>query len=155
VNLECVARFAVPAEAVCTTEEALRGAGADGYELFVLWSGRVEGERFVVRTTHVPPQTSKKTHDGLLVQVDGEALHRLNAWLYEAGEMLGVQVHAHPNDAYHSLTDDRYPIVTTLGGLSIVAERFCGDALFNPETAVYRLDPDGWQETDPDIIEVT
>jgi hypothetical protein len=35
-----------------------------------------------------------------------------------------VQVHTHPKAAFHSLTDDTWPIVHTLGFLSLVVPNF-------------------------------
>jgi hypothetical protein len=150
-----VRRFQVPRDIVISTEDALQHAGRDGYERFVLWSGTLEQERFVVRTSHLPKQKSYRLHGhGLLVRVEGEALHQLNAQLYETREVLGVQVHAHPTNAFHSHTDDTFPIVTTLGGLSIVAPDFCFKGLFVPDTAVYRLEVRGWVEKDASLVEV-
>jgi hypothetical protein len=147
-----VRRFYVPHEIVTETEEALRHAGRDGYELFVLWSGKIAEGTFSVQTPHVPAQKSYRARGELLVRVEGEALHKLNAWLYSEGELLGAQVHAHPGDAYHSETDDTYPIVTELGGVSIVAPDFCRDGLFVDGTAVYRLDRNGWIEQGPSLV---
>jgi hypothetical protein len=84
--------------------------------------------------------------------VDGVELHKLNMWLYEAGEVLGVQVHAHPTDAFHSETDDAFPIVATLGGLSIVAADFARDGVLTPQTAIYRLANSGWLPVDADRV---
>ena len=155
MTLTDVRRFCVPRDVVEKTEEALRHAGRDGYELFVLWSGTINGEGFVARTPHVPAQKSYRVRRReLLVRVEGEALHKLNTWLYEAGEILGVQIHAHPADAYHSDTDDNFPIVTALGGVSIVAPDFCRDGLFVEGTAVYRLEPKGWVEQERSLVEV-
>jgi hypothetical protein len=150
-----VERFQVPAAIVQQTEDTLRSAGAEGYEAFVLWSGRQNGRLFSVRTIHVPKQQSYRLHSGLCVRVDGDELHRLNVWLYEAGEILAVQVHAHPDAAYHSETDDTYPIVATLGGLSIVAAEFCRAGLLTSSTAIYRLCSDGWIEHPADLVQVT
>lgn len=155
MTLADVEQFRVPAIIVAQTEEALRAAGAGGYEAFVLWSGRQNERLFDVRTIHVPRQDSYRLSSGLCVRVDGNELHRLNVWLYEAGEIMAVQVHAHPDDAYHSDTDDTYPIVATLGGLSIVAADFCRGGLFTRSTAIYRLYPDGWTEQTIDLIQVT
>jgi hypothetical protein len=149
-----VERFQVPATIVKQTEETLRSAGIEGYEAFVLWSGQQNDRLFSVRTAHVPKQNSYRLDSGLCVRVDGSELHRLNVWLYEAGEILAVQVHAHPDDAYHSQTDDAYPIVATLGGLSIVAAEFCRGRLFTSSTAIYRLYPDGWTKQTAELIQV-
>jgi hypothetical protein len=154
--MSSVRRFEVPCDVVVSTEDALKQAGRAGYERFVLWSGTLEQERFVVRTSHIPEQKSYRLRGhGLLVRVEGEALHQLNAQLYQAHEVLGVQVHAHPTTAFHSHTDNTFPIVTTLGGLSIVAPDFCFKGLFVPDTAVYRLEAGGWVEKDASLVEVT
>ena len=155
MTLADVEQFQVPATIVKQSEEALRRAGAKGYEAFVLWSGQQHGRLFAVRTAHVPRQDSYRLPTGLCVRVDGSELHRLNVWLYEVGEVLAVQVHAHPDEAYNSETDDTYPIVATLGGLSVVAAEFCREGLFSPSTAIYRLYPDGWAEQPADLIQVT
>jgi hypothetical protein len=145
MTLADVDRFIVPSRVIVETEEELRRAGARGHELFVLWTGRVDGDAFDVRTSHVPRQSSYRLPEGLLVRVEADALHQLNSWLYDHGEMLGVQVHAHPDAAYHSETDSTYPIVTTLGGLSLVAERFCAGDLLSRSSAAYRLTRRGWK----------
>jgi hypothetical protein len=131
------------------TEGHLRRAGRRGLELFVLWSGTLSASEFTVRTVHVPRQTSYRMKSGLMVRVEGDALHRLNAWLYEHSEVLAVQVHAHPTNAFHSETDDTYPIVTASGSVSIVAANFCRGGLISDASAVYRLGENGWDELDP------
>jgi hypothetical protein len=146
LSLVEVRRFDVPRDIAAGTERSLRKAGRDGYELFVFWSGLIEDDRFLVRNGHVPRQTSSRTRSGLMVRVEGDALHRLNVWLYEHGETLGAQVHAHPDDAYHSDTDDTFPIVTTLGGLSLVVPEFCRAGLL-PGSAAFRLTEDGWTQS--------
>jgi hypothetical protein len=148
VNLQDARSFRVPREVVAHTTEALQRAGDDGYELFVVWSGILEQGAFSVRTPHVPKQSSYKTRYGLLVRVDGEALHCLNAWLYEHSELLAVQVHAHPTKAFHSATDDAFPIVTAVGGLSIVAPDFARRGVLTSGTAVYRLTVSGWNDVE-------
>jgi hypothetical protein len=152
-----VDRFEVPSAVVADTERSLRHAGARSRELFVVWTGVLDGSSFNVRVGHVPPQTSYRTRDGLLVRVDGDALHQLNIWLYEHQQLLGAQVHAHPDRAYHSDTDDTFPIVTTLGGLSLVVPDFCRRGLL-PRSAAYRLTPSGWAQSEhpvEQLIEVT
>jgi hypothetical protein len=146
LRLTEVKEFLVPEEIISRTEESLRAAGAEGYEMFVLWSGRWEGEDFRFRSAHAPRQSSYRTEDGLLVRVAGEALHRLNRWLLNNDEVLAAQVHAHPRAAYHSETDDTYPIVTALGGLSLVAADFAREGLMADSSALFRLDEEGWSE---------
>jgi hypothetical protein len=154
MSLATVTRFVVPENVIGRTEEQLRAAGRDGYELFVFWSGSVENGTFTVRTPHVPKQTSYKTQGGLCVRVEGEALHGLNAWLYENKEVLGAQVHAHPRKAFHSTTDDTYPIVTVLGGISLVAADFCKRGLIDKRSALFRLIDGAWVQQPLDLIRV-
>lgn len=148
-TFESIRQFDVPSEIADGTDEQLRAAGRDGCERFVLWSGIVEGTTFQARTLHVPRQTAYRLPEGLCVRVEGEELHRLNVWLFEHGERLAVQVHSHPTDAYHSDTDDTYPIVTTRGGLSLVVPDFGRAGVRGPATALYRLNSSGWQELSP------
>lgn len=149
MSLADVRTFRVPQPILETTEDALRGAGDDGYELFVLWSGVIRDDALDVLTPHVPKQTSYRTSDGLLVRVEGAALHKLNKWLYRAKEILAVQLHAHPHEAYHSVTDDAYPIVTALGSLSIVAPDFARRGIMTSGTTAFRLTERGWDELAP------
>jgi hypothetical protein len=153
VNLTEINQYRVPTRVVRETEKNLRTAGRSGMECFVLWSGVISGSEFLIRTAHVPRQTSYRLESGLMVRVEGNALHKLNAWLYKNKELLAVQVHAHPTEAFHSSTDDAYPIVTMVGSISIVAADFCRDGLFSDSTAIYKLDDKTWRECEsPKIL---
>jgi hypothetical protein len=125
VTLEAVREFVIPFELVDQTLEPLQDAGRRGYEAFVLWGGRLEEEgRFEFVSAYFPEQTMSRGQEGLLVTVEGEALFRVNRAFYERGLILGGQVHSHPTDAYHSSTDDAYPMMTLIGGLSGVVPDF-------------------------------
>ena len=157
MTLRDVQQFRVQASAAWETEEAIRVAGAAGHERFVLWSGTHSDGIFNVTTVHVPRQSSYKLSTGLCVRVDGSELHRLNVWLYEAEQVIGVQIHSHPSDAYHSATDDTYPIATLEGSLSIVLPFFGRDGFRSHDIAAYRLGQDAWLELPKplsDLLEV-
>lgn len=148
-SLNDVDLFVVPSDVLRGTIAALREAGQESREAFVLWGGIFRSEReFEFRSAVRPAQTSMATEDGLLVYVDGEALFRVNRELYERGETLAAQVHSHPGEAYHSETDDAFPMMTLVGGLSIVVPAFGRSA--NPsEWVIYRLRAVGeWQLID-------
>lgn len=148
-TFEALQQFYVPRNICDETDDQLRQAGRSGHERFILWSGTTIGSTFHVRTMHVPRQTAYKLSEGLCIRVDGNELHRLNVWLFEHQERLAVQVHSHPTDAYHSETDDAFPIVTTRGGLSLVVPYFARAGVRGPETALYRLGTSGWDELAP------
>ena len=157
MTLRDVKRFRIQASAICETVEVIRTAGQDGYELFVIWSGQRDNDIFTVAKVHIPDQTSYKTYSGLCVRIDGPELHRLNVWLYEAQQVIGVQVHSHPVCAYHSSTDDTYPIATLEGSLSIVLPFFGRDGWESSGIAAYRLEGGVWRKLTgllSDLIEV-
>jgi hypothetical protein len=141
VTLAEVEEFVVPLELIDQTLEPLQKAGREGYEAFVLWGGRLDGpKRFEFVSAYFPEQTTSRGEEGLLVVVEGEALFRVNRAFYSEGLTLAGQVHSHPTDAYHSDTDDAYPLMTLTGGLSGVVPDF-GDGGRDrvDEWAWYRL----------------
>lgn len=143
-DLEDVRAFLVPAGVADATDVALRDAGAQGHEAFVLWTGVLDGHTFTVQRAYLPAQTGHQLPDGICVTVDGDELHRLNRWLYENGQRLGAQVHSHPTRAYHSDTDDSYPIATQRGALSLVVPHFANGGIRGGGVATYRLTASGW-----------
>jgi len=145
VVLTDVQRFVIPAAVLDRTDEALREAGRRGAEMFVLWTGHVVDATFTAATAYVPDQVPHELADGLCVTVDGDALHQLNRWLFEQQQTLAVQVHTHPTRAYHSATDDTFPIVTQRGGLSLVVPDFATAGVRGPGVAVYRLSESSWK----------
>lgn len=157
MSLRRVRRFRITEEAVGATVDAIRSAGEEGYELFVIWSGTRDGNVFTVAEVHIPDQVSYKMGGGLCVRIDGSELHRLNVWLYEAQQVVGAQVHSHPRDAYHSDTDNAYPVATLDGSLSLVLPYFGRDGWESREIAAYRLGRDGWYRVRvplSDLVEV-
>lgn len=149
MSLESIRTFLVRRDVADATNQALQEAGADGYELFVLWTGTIRGSDLELEHTYLPEQESFRGEEGLCVRVAGEALHELNRWLFEHNQTLAVQVHSHPTEAYHSDTDDMYPIVTQLGGLSIVVPDFGARGIRGAGVAAYRLTRRSWVRIAP------
>ena len=141
-------RVIIPEFAVTTVIAFMRSAGRIGCEALALWVGEQEGERFDVREPYIPEQRCIRGEGGLLVHVDEEALHEMNVWLFENRFTIVAQLHSHPAGAYHSDTDDRFPIATKRGSFSIVVPDFARDSLHFRDCAVYRLDQSGWAELD-------
>lgn len=133
--------FIIQLSVIDETIRFLQDVGSEGYEGFVLWAGIAEtAEVFRFTTAIIPEQHAMMTDDGLLVFVEGEALFKVNKTLHEHGEILGGQAHTHPTSAYHSSTDDHYPLVTLLGALSVVVPDFAKNAPADIEAwAWYRL----------------
>jgi proteasome lid subunit RPN8/RPN11 len=128
----------------------LKRAGRDGLEGVALWAGQRDGNAFRIQRTIIPEQDATRTEQGLLYVVAGAELRRINQELYEAGLTLVAQIHSHPSRAYHSDTDDAFPIVTVLGGVSVVVPDFGRKGVNLTTWEVYRLQPGrNWAHLSP------
>ena len=120
-------------------------AGRRNVEGVALWAGIRDGNSFHIKRTIIPEQSAGNIEDGLIYVVRGDELHRISLELFDTGMQLVAQVHSHPGEAYHSDTDDAYPIVTVLGGVSVVVPNFATGGLNFNEWAVYRfMHKTGW-----------
>ncbi|WP_051257175.1 Mov34/MPN/PAD-1 family protein [Brevundimonas aveniformis] len=142
----------VPAPIVDQTFAQLRRCGAGVSECQALWLGPWSEPDKVTEMIH--PQHSASP---VGFQVDPVWLHQL--WLRLAKDGLGirVQIHTHPGAAYHSATDDAYPIVHQPGFLSLVIPRFATGTVGFDQAFLARIDDAGtWGEVAiPDYLEVT
>jgi hypothetical protein len=141
-----VSRIELPPKIITSTLNILREFGKLEVEGLVLWIGQVEANRAHVLHVVVPDQRSMSSEEGLGYFVEGETLFELNKALAESGLRLIAQVHSHPGDAYHSKADDRYAIVTSEGGLSLVVPDFGNSEPDIGVWAVYRLQKAKWEE---------
>jgi len=132
----------------------LKKAGNNSYEAVALFVGKIEDNNAIISEVICPLQESSRSKFGLMYTVDGQELHRINLWLYQNKLKLIAQIHSHPSEAYHSETDDEFPIITTLGGLSIVVPYFAQDPLNHLDWAYYRLFSETcWEELNLTEIE--
>lgn len=147
LDIDCVR---VPREIVLEGHRFLRLAGKQHMEGICLWVGYREGTNFVVTDLLIPRQRGVSSDAGLCAIIDGQELARIGRMLYEANKVLFGQLHSHPTEAYHSVTDDENSIVTTLGGLSLVIPDFATRPFQLDDCAIYRLDDKGvWAEVAP------
>jgi proteasome lid subunit RPN8/RPN11 len=144
MTLRGVRRFRVGESTACATLELIQEAGRDGYELFAFWCGVRIGDVFNITGVRVPQQHSYKSEAGCRVDICGSELHRLNVWLYDTGQVIGVQVHSHPGPAYHSEADDAYSVATLDGSLSVVLPDFGAGGWKSEGMAAYRLWGNEW-----------
>ena len=156
-GLLSVQSFSLPRNVVSRTMDHLREHGSRGVEGVALWAGIAEGNRFTVQEAIIPAQKAFRSESGLMYVVEGDELFRVNKAVYEAGLVLGAQVHSHPAEAYHSALDDAHPLISVLGGLSVVVPDF-GQGFITPHSwALYRLDRSGeWVDVSdvPDLITI-
>lgn len=149
-GLSAIRDFHVPRVVLDTTLEVLRQAGTEGNEAFVVWGGEVSDGVLRFTSALRPHQRAINGPDGVGVYVSGEALFEVNRLLFSRGEVLAGQVHSHPTDAYHSDTDNHFPLVTILGALSLVVPDFAVRGRKGiGEWAWYRLaGPSSWRPLD-------
>lgn len=144
----------VPLSCVHETHSHLAEVGREQFEGFALWIGKEDGDVFRVERTIIPEQEGLRSEDGVCVSVGGDELHRINVELYQNKQLLIAQIHSHPTEAYHSTTDDTYPIATTIGSLSLVVPDFAINSFELRECAVYRLEPTGrWTQLTESEVE--
>lgn len=149
-----IVKIIVPRICVHETHSHLAEVGRDRFEGFALWVGNAAEDVFWVERTIIPAQKGLKLEGGVCVTVDGDELHRINVELYENKLSLIAQIHSHPTEAYHSTTDDTYPIATTVGCLSLVVPDFAARPFNLKECAVYRLQPTArWLELTQSEVE--
>lgn len=151
---QAVRRVTVKRATIEAMLKVMQEFGSHGWEVLVLWLGRVEqGEAHVIKA-FTPQQKAISSEDGVGYFVDGDTLFQLNRDLSESGLRLIAQVHSHPQEAYHSEADDRYAIVTAEGGLSLVVPNF-GRAPADPTGwAAYRLNGRNWDELSEKEVQV-
>lgn len=142
-----VTSVVVPHDLALEAHAHLRKVGEFSLEGLALWVGVKEEHIFRVTRAVIPKQHNVRSESGVSVSVPAEELHRLNVWLFENQLTLLAQLHSHPTHAYHSDTDDAFPIATTVGSLSLVIPDFAARPFALPECAVYRLSAKGvWEK---------
>ena len=146
-GLRDVAEVRLPQRCLNEAMTHLRRVGRRGEEGIALFAGRRHGDAIDVVHTLVPKQIAIRSKRGVCVIVEPAELHRVNVWLYQNDRVLVGQIHSHPAEAYHSSTDEEFPIATTVGSLSLVVPDFAAAPFSLRTTAVYRLSADAqWQE---------
>lgn len=125
-----------------------RRCGAGRRECVVFWTGPLTDPQFVDDLVH-PDHTSGPGG----YEIDVAWLKRFWIELYQQTRTVRVQVHTHPCSAFHSSTDDAFPISQRFGFLSLVVPDFALGALNLDHAALFELREHGhWQELDPAAV---
>jgi hypothetical protein len=127
------------------TYELLRKCGQKERECQVLWLSAPTAPDTIGAVCH-----SKHLSDKNGLEVDSEWLTSLWVELARTGQSVRAQVHTHGGKAFHSRTDDDFPIVGTSGFVSVVIPYF---ATGNPDVDrlhVTQIRPQGgWVTLEP------
>lgn len=136
----------IPQAKLRETFAELRRCGDGKRECQVIWTGPWATPREVTSVVH---PRHRALGDGFVL--DSGWLTKFWAELARTSFGVRVQVHTHPGRAFHSPTDDAWPLIHTAGFLSLVIPNFArGSADFS---GVYlaELQEDGvWREVRPE-----
>lgn len=138
--------LAIPASVLEEARHFFEDCGSRGYEGTAMIKNGPRGSRLVI-----PDQRHVRTRVGVSVEVTREGQMKL-ALALDADELYVSRIHSHPDEAFHSPTDDANPALTYDGALSIVVP-FYGLGLRHglDACAVYRLERGGWRPLTPGV----
>lgn len=147
-----MARYQVARALLAQTFEALRRCGRGHHECQVLWTSawvRPEVISAVVHPRH-------RAH-ALGFELNSAWISQFWRDLASTGQGIRVQVHTHPGAAFHSAVDDAYPIIHTVGFMSLVIPNFAMGPISFGQAYLAEITPDGsWREVPPEeCLEVT
>lgn len=130
----------------------LRSEGALKTERVALWLGRRNVTQVLVEELYVPDYEARSD----FFHIGPQAMRDLMSHLRVTGRMIAAQLHTHPEEAFHSLADDRWAIVRHVGALSIVLPEFglrSTPENFLTTAKVFYLDSDNaWIEAAHDVV---
>ena len=125
-----------------TTFEHFRHCGRGRNECQALWVSPWENSEAITRVVH-PMHVG--TFGGFVLD---DAW--LNAFWLELGDTncgIRVQVHTHPHEAFHSETDDAFPIIHRPGFLSLVIPNFALGPVGFDDAYLTEIQTDGsWRQ---------
>lgn len=133
-------RLRVAGEVLPATFKALQNCGQGECECAVYWTGPND-DRSVDGVEH---PIHKRSPFGYEIESDWLT----DFWKRLAGAKRSVkaQIHTHPGDAFHSASDDRWPIVSQAGFISIVLPNFASGRPTLKDAWVGVMRPNGcWQ----------
>lgn len=124
------------------TFATLRSCGANERECKLYWLSEWNQPHHVIESAH-PRHTASRY--GLAIN---------SAWITEFWNNLStrkmsvcVQIHTHPNEAFHSATDDAYPLLFHGGFLSLVIPDFAMGPVGFENAYLTEIQPDGnWKQ---------
>lgn len=144
-------RYQLPRLLLEQTFGHFRSCGMGRRECQALWVGPWAHPQVITEVVH--PRHSASP---VGFQLDSEWLS--DFWMRLSAEELGIRVqcHTHPGAAYHSATDDAFPILHTPGFLSLVIPRFATGPVGFDAAFLARIDEQGrWHEVGiADLLEI-
>lgn len=143
--------YLLDAEAAALIQALLRQVGKTGNEVSVILAGRRRDEGGVVLDRVViPRQTAYRSEYGCGLVIEGGCLNRIGPSIRADGRRIHGILHSHPDEAFHSETDEAAVLFRFHGAFSIVIPRFGESGRLLDRACAFRFDYDrGWLEVDP------
>jgi hypothetical protein len=131
-------KYHIPVATLVSTLRFLRQKGEYGHEGVVLWPGYISdtGE-FIVKGPIIPKQITGR----LYFRIPNDEVFNIIEYTSERGWVIPIQVHSHPQEAFHSPVDDERAFVQHVNAISIVIPYFGNINIsdFIGEASCYRL----------------
>jgi hypothetical protein len=135
-------RYRVSKAILSQTFEHFRSCGRGQRECQALWISAWRSPETITDVVH----PAHRAHAQGFV-LDDLWLNRFWLELAEQDKGIRVQIHTHPRDAFHSATDDAFPIIHTPGFLSLVIPNFAIGPIGLREAFLTEIENDGlWRE---------
>lgn len=112
-----VNKYLIPHSVVYETELFFRTL--PNSEAIAYWTGVFDGREAKIKSSIFPQMLSGRYEESF-GRVDLNTAFAVGNLVHQRREFLMIQLHTHPFEAFHSLTDDRYPISHRVGFISIV-----------------------------------
>jgi hypothetical protein len=138
--------YKVPAALLAETFDLCRRCGGGQRECQVIWTSTWAEPLTICRVVH--PQ--HRAHGGGFELAD-DWINDFWLDLARTEQGIRVQVHTHPREAFHSSIDDAYPILHSVGFLSLVIPNFAlGPVGFENAYLAEITSKGRWREVSPD-----
>lgn len=134
--------YRLPRRMIDQTFSIFRSCGAGERECKLYWASSWSEPLRLTEVIHPKHRSSRYG-----VQLDSDWIN--NLWLDLANRGLGVrvQVHTHPGEAFHSQTDDAFPLIHEAGFLSLVIPDFAKGPIGFSRAYLTEIQSDGsWRE---------
>lgn len=134
--------YRLPRRMIAETFSVLRSCGQNKFECQLYWVSRWDDPMQLTEVVH-PKHVSSRF--GLSIDSDWISTF----WDDLSNRDLGVrvQVHTHPFEAFHSVTDDTYPLLFDPGFLSLVIPEFAHGPIGFEAAYLTEVQPNGsWRE---------
>ena len=131
-------RYKVPFTLLSHTFDHFRRCGQGQRECQALWVSAWQNPETITDVVHPTHRASAYGYS-----VDNAWLNKFWVELADSSKGIRVQVHTHPQEAFHSPSDDGFPIIHTTGFLSLVIPNFAMGPIGFKDAYLTEITPSG------------